>query len=120
MAVFHLEGVHTGKCKCLKTTVCKGEHFKCNEASANARETMFDCLCDCMPSTSACVCIRSARPGRFAQAPADTGITHYDWLYVGKYTDAVCVYFARESKYSNISVKELVTFEVGFVEFQEY
>ncbi len=49
-----------------------------------------------------------------AWGPAFTDdVTHNDWLYVGKCTDAVCVYFARESKYDNISAKELLTFEAG-------
>ncbi len=54
---------------------------------------MFDCLCDCMPSTSAGVGTRCARPGRSSRGPAftDTDVTHYDWLYVGKCTDAMCV-----------------------------
>ena len=69
---------------------------------------MFNCLRDPVPSTSAGEGTRSPRPGRSAWGPAFTGtdVTHYDWLYVGKCTDAVCVYFAGESKYDNISAKE--------------
>ncbi len=90
----------------------KGGHIKFNEASGNARDTLestvFDCLHDLMPSTSAGT--RYARPGRSAKGPAFTDdVTHYDHLYVRKCMDAVCVYFAGESK--NTSAKELLKFE---------
>ncbi len=73
--------------------------------------TVFDCLRDPMPSTSATVAANYARRGRSARGPAFTDdVTHCNWLYVGKCTD---VYFDGESKYDNISAKELLKFEAG-------
>ncbi len=65
--------------------------------------TMFHCLRDPMSNTSPGVGTRYARPGRSAQDTAFTDDeTHYYWICVGKYMDAVRVYFAGESTYDNI------------------
>ncbi len=83
----------------MKHLAMHGIHLKAE------RCTVFNCLHDPMPSTSA-VGTRPARPGRSVRGLHD--VTHYDWLYIGKCTDAVCVRFVGENKYDNISAKELL------------
>ncbi len=75
----------------MKHLPTRGIHLKADAC------TTFNCLRDPTPSTSATVAAKYTRPGRSARGYAFTDdVTHYDWLYVGKCTDAICGYFLLE------------------------
>ncbi len=98
MAVFHSKGFQhqDGQQTFQNNCMQRGEHVKPNEASGDAPDTLESRgmhHVDPMPSTSAGVGTRSARGPAFTD-----DVTLYDWLYVGKCTDAVCVYFCRRKQ----------------------